>query len=123
MIKITANFALSAVAVGLMTASFSCSLTDTLGVAHTASLGLSDLTPTSDPTVGQGTFTINDVLPGDGSFSGSVQAIDATGVAVGTAISFSWAPAVSPPAPTPAPAPTPNMQPVPVAGSVTIVVS
>lgn len=105
--------AVTAVADGLVTDRFVISLSDATGVAHTQPVALTSFSQDPSDSKIKASIDITDDIPA-GSFSGSVQAVQADGSNVGSPVSFSGFVPVS------SPVPTPNMQPVPVSVTVTI---
>lgn len=88
-VTLTIQGRMSAVAAGLLVAGFSIGLTGSDGIpvlVDPLSVG------SIPPAAADGTFSVDvdlgSVLP-VGSFSGSVQAVDAAGTNIGTAVSFS----------------------------------
>lgn len=85
-VKLAVVMAMTAISTGQVVAGLRCSITDSNGNSAEQTI------PTTDfPTPVDGSLTVpvtfEGVLPG--SFSGSVQSIDASGTNVGSSVSFS----------------------------------
>lgn len=100
-VKLTVNGRLSAVAAALVVAAWSITLTGSDGVPLSASIDPSTFTPDED-----GNFSTDVKIDGvpDGSFSGSVQAVDSAGMNIGLPATFSGSVTSTPD----------NLQPIPV---------
>lgn len=86
-VRLLVTLKLSPLAAGLLVASIAVSLTDSAGAAHSAAINPADL---SDDGTGQAVASVD--VPDDvpaGDFSGSAQAVDASGANVGDAATFS----------------------------------
>lgn len=110
---------MTSIAADLVVASFATRVVDSAGVVSTASTDVSALSAPND--AGQSTVLIDGIAAGAvavGPFSGTVQALDASGNTIGSAFSFSGTMTADSAPPPPPPA---GLQPLPFGVTVQIV--
>lgn len=112
-------FAATQVADGVAVAGFNMRAVDSAGTVLVSTVSIGQIGPLLQ---GDGTGSYSNQLDGDaapGPFSGVVQAVDASGANIGSAVSFTGTVPAAAPAPAPAPV-APNMQPLPTSVTVTV---